>query len=472
MTHRSARWALLILALTLAVVFYRLLLGEVFFWGLPALQFVPWRQFAFDTLRAGYLPLWNPYNGAGAPLFANYQSALLYPLNWPGFFLPLAWQMSVTAVLHLFIAGWGMWAFTGRLGLPAVGRGLSTLAFGLTSYLVARLGTYPTISAAAWLPWLLWAVLGVLTRQQRRDLGWLALFAGLQLLAGHAQTTWYSLLLVGLFAVWWTITHRPINGRRLVLIVGALLLGAGIAALQLLATGELLLQSQRSGGVDYDFAMNFSYAPSRVLNLLSPNIFGNPGDGTYITKGAFFEDAVYIGLIPLVSALAAVVLWLWRKLRRVECPPYFVTVAFWLIVVVIGFVMALGKNAPVFPFLYEHIPTFDLFQAPVRWHLWTVFGLSVLAGIGVGAWERGKWQLFWTRLLTAGCLGAVLLALFAPRFLPPDVSGNDGVRVLIQAVIFTGIMGALAGRLNADSARTRHALAFLVVAGRAAAGGF
>ncbi|MBC7815017.1 MAG: hypothetical protein H7175_27915, partial [Burkholderiales bacterium] len=90
-------WPLLILALTLVVVFYRLLLGEVFFWGLPTLQFYPWREYAFDLLRHGQLPLWNPYNGAGAPLFANYQSALLYPLNWPGYVLPLAWSMSVTA---------------------------------------------------------------------------------------------------------------------------------------------------------------------------------------------------------------------------------------------------------------------------------------------------------------------------------------------------------------------------------------
>src|SRR5690349_18216233 len=129
-----ARLALLILAITLVVVFHRLFLGEVFFWGLPSLQFYPWREYAFDLLRNGQIPLWNPYNGAGAPLIANYQSALFYPINWLGFFLPLGLTMSVTAVLHLFIAGWGLWAFTGRLKIPAFGRCVSTLAFGLTSY--------------------------------------------------------------------------------------------------------------------------------------------------------------------------------------------------------------------------------------------------------------------------------------------------------------------------------------------------
>ncbi len=439
---------LFILAGASLVTFYRLLTGEVFFWGLPALQFYPWREYAFDLLRHGQLPLWNPYNGAGAPLLANYQSALLYPLNWFGLILPLAWSMSVTAVLHLFIGGWGMWMFTGKLGLPQFGRGVSTLAFGMTSYLVARLGTYPMIAAAVWIPWILWAALGVLTQLRRHDVAWLALFAALQLLAGHAQITWYGMLLAGAFSAWWCATHRPVQWKRLSVLILGLILGAGIATAQLVPTAELLLQSQRSGGVDYDFAMNYSYAPLRTLNLISPNFFGNPGDGSYATKGAFFEDAVYIGLIPLISALTAIITWAWGKIRRKERPDYFATVPFWLIIVVIAFVFALGKNTPIFPFLYRNIPTFSLFQGPERWHIWTVFGLSVLAGIGTGMWGKGHWLLFSTRLATAACVGAALLAIAAPNFLPPETTNEQGVQVLIRAVIATGVLGALAGVLT------------------------
>ena len=213
MTDRlPSRLPLIVVLLTLLVVFHRLLLGDVLFWGLPSLQFYPWREYAFDMLRGGQLPLWNPYNGAGAPLIANYQSALFYPLSWLGLVLPLSWAMSITAVLPLFIAAWGMWAFTGRLGIPALGRGVSALAFGLTSYLVARLGTYPAVATAAWIPWVMWAALGVLLYKRFRDVGWLALLAALQLLAGHAQTAWYSMLLVGLFTLYTTIRQRHKDG--------------------------------------------------------------------------------------------------------------------------------------------------------------------------------------------------------------------------------------------------------------------
>lgn len=464
--------ALLVLAVALIVVFHRLLLGEVFFWGLPSLQFYPWREYAFDLLRHGQLPLWNPYNGASAPLLANYQSALLYPLNWFGFVLPLAWSMSVTAVVHLFIAGLGMWQLTGRLGLPDLGRGVSTLAFGMTSYLVARLGTYPTLFVAAWMPWVLWSALGILTLARRRDVGYLAIFAAMQLLAGHAQTTWYSMLLMAALSTWWSITHRPIQWRRWLLLIAGLMLAGGIAAVQLLPTAELLSQSQRSGGVDYDTVMNFSYSPIRSFNFILPNFFGTPADGSYITEGAFFEDAVYIGLIPLISALVAIVTWGWGKLRRSERPAYFSTVPFWFVVVVLGYVLAIGKNSPVFPFLYENIPTFSMFQAPARWHIWTVFGLSVLAGIGVGKWTRGYWVLFATRLAVAASIGAALLALVAPQLLPPDVTKEEGVLVIIRAVVALGVLGALAGILTLtqpESSTNRWygwwSLAVLVVVG-------
>lgn len=439
-----------LLCIALLITFHRLIPGETFFWGLPGLQFVPWREYAFDLIRSGVLPLWNPYNGAGSPLLANYQSALLYPLNWPGFVLPLAWSMSLTAVLHLFIAGWGMWIFTGRLGITDLGRGVSAMAFGMTSYLVARLGTYPTILTAAWIPWILWAALRVLTRFSRRDTAWLGLFVGLQLLAGHAQTAWYSLLLTLIFSFWWSLTHPPSHWLRLIVVLLTLGLGVGIAALQLLPTAELLAQSQRSGGADYEFVVNYSYAPARIFNLVSPNFFGNPGDGSYLTKGkgAFFEDAVYIGLLPLIAALAAASSWVWGKVSRSERPAYFKSVPFWIAIVVFAFVIAFGNHSPVFPFLYDHVPTFNMFQAPVRWHIWTVFGLSMLAGMGVGIWSRGYWVLFLTRLAVAGALGAVALAIIAPNFLPPEVTEREEIRVITRAIIETGIWGALAGILT------------------------
>ncbi len=82
--------------------------GKALYWGTPELQFIPWRAFAWESLKQGILPLWNPLNGMGAPLLANYQLALFYPPGWLlyGFAalggIPwMAWAHTLLVVLHL-----------------------------------------------------------------------------------------------------------------------------------------------------------------------------------------------------------------------------------------------------------------------------------------------------------------------------------------------------------------------------------
>jgi hypothetical protein len=189
--------------------------------------------------------------------------------------------------------------------------------------------------------------------------------------------------------------------------------------------------------------MNFSYVPLRTLNFISPNIFGNPGDASVLGISAFFEDAVYTGLIPLVSAFAAVIHWV-RARRHLERPAFMGDVPFWLVVVVIAFVFALGRNTPIFPFLYNNISTFDLFQAPVRWHLWTVIGLCILAGAGASAWSRVSKA--WAARLTVVCVAAVVIG-FMGQLLFADESG-EAIRVMLRGVLVTGAIGTAAGLLT------------------------
>src|SRR5258707_10339005 len=129
---------LALLLLTIGLNFYRFFLGEVLYWGLPSLQFYPWREFAISEFAQGRIPLWNPYNGMGAPLLANYQSALLYPPNLLYWLLPGPQTMSTLGMLHLLLAAYGMWRLTKHLDCTWFGSGIATLAYPLSSTLVAR----------------------------------------------------------------------------------------------------------------------------------------------------------------------------------------------------------------------------------------------------------------------------------------------------------------------------------------------
>lgn len=411
-----------LLALVLLVWLWPLLFGQTLFWGLPALQFYPWRSFAFDELRAGRLPWVNPYNGGGAPLLANYQVAVFYPPNWLHLVLPHVTAMNLLAVGHIVWAALGMWCFTATWQLPALGRGVSMLAFALGGYLVGRLGSFPTVAAASWLPWLFVAIHRLVDNPRCRSAALLALVTALLLLSGHAQTAFYILLGGGAYTVW-LIRERAAGRSRWYLFglaVLAVALGVGLAAIQLAPTADLLLHSERASGLHYEWTTNFSYSPARALTLLAPNLYGTPADGTYITEGVYFEDAAYVGLLPLIAAVLAVVTWIRRRQQIGFTAAALKAVPFWLVMALITFLVALGKNGFLFPLLYRFVPTFSAFQGPVRWLILAVFALSMLAGTGVAyGWHKGHWIIFWSRLIAAGGLGMAVVALvFAPRLLP------------------------------------------------------
>ncbi|NLX11036.1 MAG: YfhO family protein [Chloroflexi bacterium] len=442
MTRRDipAWLPLVLVALALFALFHRLLSGHTLFWGLPSLQFYPWRHYAFQLLSDGRLPGWNPYIGAGAPLLANYQTAVFYPPNWLFLVLPDPQAMNLIALVHVLWAGLGMWLFTGALGQTTFGRGMSTLAYALSGYLLGRFGSFPTADAAAWIPWVFWLVHRLLTLRRWHEIGWLALIVAMQLLAGHAQTTWYCLVGVGLYVVWQSVWGARTAPRRrrvyaVLLICAGMLLGLAMAAVQLVPTAEYFRESFRAGGMDYEFATNLSYSPLRLITLFSPNFYGTPADGSYITKGIYFEDAAYIGFIPIVSALAAIVGW-FRRRRFIAHYPIFATVPFWALLALGALIIATGRYLPIFRLLYDYVPTFGFFREPVRWLILTVFGLSVLAGIGTQHWGRGKWIVFWSRLAAAGGGAAVVVALLAQTFMQPQNAEN--LQVLTRGLIVLG----------------------------------
>ena len=124
------------------------------------MQFYPWRELAFTQILHGQLPLWNPYNGLGTPLFANYQSALAYPFTWIIFVFfifdklnGLIWGHLFVNILHLSLAGIGILKIGEEKGYSLQASIISALSFSFGGYLLARFGFFSMIWAAAWFPW-------------------------------------------------------------------------------------------------------------------------------------------------------------------------------------------------------------------------------------------------------------------------------------------------------------------------------
>lgn len=486
--YSSCVWLLVLIApfILLAPLLFT---ARTMFWGTSSLQFVPWRHFAWETIREGILPLWNPLVGMGAPLLANHQSALLYPPNWLLFLLDeiggvawAAWGQGLLVALHLAWAGAGLYILGSRLGLSDLAKSIAGLAFGLSGYLVARSGFLSINSAVAWLPWVL--VYSVSTGNRikifHQQTTKLAIVISLQLLSGHAQTSWYTILLAIMWSgmwnwhtahsrnakndKWWSlmiVLKRVLHEwGRLGLAIGAALM---LSAIQWIPTGEYLLQSQRSNAVEYDFAMTYSFWPWRILTLLAPGMFGSPVSGDYWGYGNYWEDAIYVGLLPFLLGISILVKTAKNmfKLRDSERPGIDTgelikekSPRFLLLLILVSLVLALGERTPVYPWLYKHIPTVAMFQAPTRLSIWAVFAFALLAAIGVDSWQRPTGRgLYWSRLGTAGSfaitLGAGLTWLFLGEVSP----------TFIRATALTGLFGMGAGilTLTAPSNEASHA---------------
>lgn len=391
-----------------------LIRGRALFWGTPLLQFTPWHSAAKEIAFSGHLPLWNPWLGMGAPLFANYQSALLYPPNWLLLATDVAWGQTLLVLLHLMWAGFGMALLARSLGLGKFAQAISGIAYAMSGYLVARSGFLSINATAAWLPWILYAAEGlvrsagtssVASSGLLRSLRWraaalLGLVLGLQWLAGHAQVAWYTLILLVVWVIFRARSNSvPIRSAVLMLAVAGAL-GFAIAAVQLIPTLEYASISNRAGDLDPEFALTYSFWPWRALGLVAPDLFGNPGTADYWGYGNFWEDAIYVGVLPLLLAIGALAS---KGVGRIKW--------FLLGVATIAFLFGLGSNTPIFKFLFDYVPTFSAFQAPTRWNLWLVASFSILAGFGAEHWKvaYGK-KLYWLRLGTAGAIAILVMA--------------------------------------------------------------
>lgn len=368
----------------LLLLWHPLFAGEAFYWGTPLLQFVPWLRLAAEMWRSGHVPLWNPLVGCGAPLAANYQSAVFYPLNALYLLLPAETALGWTVALHLALAGLGLYAWGRAIGLDRFPALIAGLALEGSGFLVARAALFPSIALTfPWTPIWLWRGERLVQRPRLREALWLGLALGLGLLAGHAQTAFYGgLLLASYLAVRSLGTRCRLAGLRTCSwFLVSLFIGIGLAAIQLLPTAELLLHSQRAGGVDDDVALTYSFWPWRLLTFFAPDFFGNPGRGDYWGYATYWEDAGYVGVLPLLLAVGAVV----RRGKRAE-----EQVWFWATCGMAALVLALGKNTPLFPFLFRYLPPFNLFQSPARWLAVTTVALAALAGIGAQTWPMGR----------------------------------------------------------------------------------
>lgn len=333
--------------------------------------------FVAKSLRAGELPLWDPYTYCGFPLYANPQVQLFYPPAWVTFALSwllgegsllrlLEWQVA----LHVWLGGVLTHALLRRLRTGRWAALLGATIFQLGGFFASQAQHLGAVSGAAWLP-LVW--LGVLAVGERFSWRWTALLAAalaMSVLAGFPAVTIVAFASGGLLAgVLILLRQAPMRLLAVVAVAGAW--SAVLAAVQLLPTVELVrlstapLRGQwadpQGGGVPLVGLLSL-IAPghNRIFDLKQYTLSWNP---TFLY--------VYCGWAGLL--LAGIALTRWRDRR--------VTVI--VLVTLLTGLWMLGSSTPVGGSLFTLLPSAVKAALYPEFAMASfVLGMAVLAGLG------------------------------------------------------------------------------------------
>lgn len=343
----------------------------------------------------GDLPLWNPHLYGGAPFWADNQSGILYPPNLLAFLLldelPYA-LLEGLVMAHIWLAGVSMYVCVRLLRWPLAKRAagfsaasavstaaaaVAAVAFMLSDVFITHQGNLNLIAVAAWLPLVFLGTWNGLAARGGLLNRWVVLAGvtfGISTLAGHAQMTYFTGLLVVAAGLWHLARALRERQRLLVVVARLVIIGlitVGLSAAALLPTLEMTGHTARAG-LSYEDAARYSLPPQALIGLVAPGVYGR---GPAAFTGTWDRVEVgYMGALALLLALLGAV----DGLRRRD------GLAIWLVIVaVVALLLALGANFPLHRLAYTLIPGIQSIRVPARFVLLFNFAGALLAAQGI-----------------------------------------------------------------------------------------
>ena len=358
------------------------------------------RDFFAERLSLGDFPLWAPRLLGGVPTIESisaadgvYPTSLLYLVM--DSYRAVGWRM----VLHVLAGGFFMYGWARSLSLSRAAATIGGLAWLMAPVMVTLVlpGNDGKLMVAALTPLVFWATEAVLRAPSGRAIAGMAAAVALVSLVTQFQTAYFLFGSAGAYAVFRAVRiwraagsrGRPAARRALLpfgVFLGAALLGAGIAAFQVLPAGTYVRESSRRTATTVEatpeeqiaYSSSWSFHPEEVVSLVVPEFVGNSNAdaewarGTYWGRNAIKLNHEYLGVSVVVLALFGL---LGRRRRGLR----------WFMAVMSGvwLLYALGTHTPVWRIFYEIVPGMSLFRVPAICLFLVSFGVTTLFAMGV-----------------------------------------------------------------------------------------
>lgn len=335
--------------------------------------FIPPRVLWSDMVKAGRIPLWNPYFFCGQPLLAPLQPGILYPPNLLLLLLPFDYAFNLIIVLHFLLAGYFTYLFLKSLDASDTGALIGGMIVMLSGYLLSVHNLLIHLLSVIWLPLVLWGYHQYLKKRRTRYLIYTAVFLVMMFLGGAVEILYGTFLLLFILAIipdpfGTGIEPPPLKkrGPGLMLIVCIFLL---LAAVQLLPFLEMAFHSIRAEGLHYKEAVTWSLDLKDVAQFFLPDLYGYTHTSEKYWQNQSWLKTIYLGIIPFLLFSFFLI----EKRRK----------ALSLILIMeISLLLAFGGNTPVYRFLFLYVPFFNTIRYPVKFLFIFIFCIAVGAGMG------------------------------------------------------------------------------------------
>jgi hypothetical protein len=407
--------------------------------------------------RLGHVPLWNPEIFGGMPYVGALGTGdILYPTALFRLVLPTATVINLGFFLHYVLAGVFTYLFLRRLRVSWSGAVIGGLAYQLSGLVASYVqpGHDAKLVVTALLPL---ALLGLVVGMREHRIGGFALVAlavGLSVLTQHVQVTYYMLITAGLFALYLAVdAPGPLMSRLapLGLALAAVVVGFGVAAVQLLPAFVHLPLSPRATGLVSGFEGSTSYA---IPWVHVPEFFLKQFVGwgaSYWGSNPIKLHSEYLGLPVVALAILGAGQGQDRRMRL------------WLGAIGLLFLLiSLGAATPFYRIWWTLMPYVKQMRAPGMAFFVDAFIVSVFAAFGVARLERGDgvgnthvraWFIVAGAvgvLAVAGAFGGMAHALAASRqgaVQPTDITLGALTSAIALAAVAAITWGRTRGRI-------------------------
>jgi hypothetical protein len=354
----------------------------------------PVNKLVGDFYRKGELPLWNPYQGAGIPLAAQYSTRAFFPYQVLEDMSPV-WTWDFFILARLLVAGFLTYLFLSALGLSFPSAFLGGMLYMFSGTFVWFINLEQMANTAMMLPLVMYMV-ELLARKKGSVYIPAASFSfALLLLAGQPEVALYATLLSFSYFIFRVFTLHGYPGflRPATRFIPAFLLGLGISAplilpfLELVGVGhhihtlggpmgsQALMSWQTIYAIFTPSATVFPSDPEMVEGL-TPLVQIDGGFYRFLpTNGLWDSLGGYTGVLSVYLAVVGFLLAISANKGRLR------GVSLFFIIFATSIIL---KNIGIRPFIWlGNLPLFDQVWS-LRWAgpVWT-FAISMAGAIGL-----------------------------------------------------------------------------------------